>query len=235
MSALLEVNDVVVRRGPTTVLNGISFTVEQGSITTILGSNGMGKSTALRTISGLHNVDSGSIYFEGQRIDGLSPASIVRAGVVHVPEGRQVFPGLTVIENLHAGAYMRSRSSRADVAAVLDHFPVLSKFARKPAGTLSGGQQQMVALARGMMARPKLLLLDEPTLGLAPVIVQDLRETIRGLNKGGYTVLLVEQNASMALEVADHGYLISQGQIVLSAPAAAMKDDPRVQKAYLGH
>jgi len=235
MSVLLKVVDLCVRRGNASVLRNMSFEVEAGEVVTILGSNGVGKSTTLRTLSGLHRPQSGTIEFKGESIIGSSSASIVRAGLVHVPEGRMVFPGLSVLENLRMGGYLRNpQSVTANLESILEQFPMLRHHLRKPAGSLSGGQQQMLAIARGLMAEPELLLLDEPSLGLAPNIVEDVAGIIRKLKQDGVTVLIVEQNAGLALGVADRGYVAVHGEIVSAGTAVELTSDPSVRQAYLG-
>jgi branched-chain amino acid transport system ATP-binding protein len=230
----LEVQGISVKRGSASVLRDVSFAVGQREIVTILGSNGVGKSTALRTISGLHRPSSGTITHEGVEISLLTPRDIVRRGISHVPEGRLVFPGLTVLENLQMGAFSVGRLERGELEAVFDRFPVLREFKGKNAGALSGGQQQMLALARGIAAKPRLLLLDEPSLGLAPVIILQIAEILRELRDDGMTILLVEQNAGLALSVADRGYVMVEGAVAFSGSTDELRADDRVQRAYLG-
>jgi len=235
--ALLEVKDLSVSYGEIEALRGVSFAIEAGAVVALLGSNGAGKSTTLRAISGLIAPRSGSVTFDGQPIAGLGPRAIVRLGVAHVPEGRRIFPGLSVRENIMLGASNGDAASaqiRRDADAMFDLFPDIRRFADALGWTLSGGQQQMVALARGLMAKPKLLLLDEPSLGLAPVIVQAVFEIIAQIHKRGTTVLLVEQNAHMALKVADFGYVLETGQLVLGGDPASLWSDTRIRDAYLG-
>jgi len=231
---LLTVSDLWVRRGSASVLHGLSFTVSTGEVVTLLGSNGVGKSTTLRTLSGLHRANRGSIVFDGLDLTRLSPKKIVTAGLVHVPEGRQLFPALTVRENLSMGGYLRGHLKDSDIAMAAKRFPALDELMTRPAGQLSGGQQQMVALARGLICRPKLLLLDEPSLGLAPLIVDQIVDIIRELKAEGLTVLIVEQNAALALDIADRGYVLAGGEVVLAGAAKALRADTRVQAAYLG-
>ena len=235
--ALLSVDGLEAQYGWIKVLHGLRFTVEEGGITTILGANGAGKTTTLRAVCGMVKT-SGAITFDGRRIDGTSTESLVRLGIAHVPEGRGTFVNLTVEENLRLGAYARrDRARRADdFARVYQYFPVLSERRRQLAGTLSGGEQQMLAVARALMLRPRLLLLDEPSLGLAPMVVRDIFRIVRTINKEErVSVLLVEQNALMALNLADHAYLIETGQVVRSAPAAELQKDDAIRRAYLGY
>jgi branched-chain amino acid transport system ATP-binding protein len=235
--ALLEIADLCVNYGEIEALRGVSFTIEQGAVVALLGSNGAGKSTTLRAISGLVAPRAGKILFDGKPIAGLGPRAIVKLGVAHVPEGRRVFPGLTVRENIMLGASNGSASSaaiRRQADEMFDLFPDIRRFADKLGWTLSGGQQQMVAVARGLMARPRLLLLDEPSLGLAPVIVQAVFQIIAEIHKRGATVLLVEQNAHMALKVADWGYVLETGRLALGGDPATLWSDERIRDAYLG-
>jgi branched-chain amino acid transport system ATP-binding protein len=235
--ALLKVEDLCVGYGEIEVLRGVSFAIEEGAVVTLLGPNGAGKSTTLRAVSGLVAPRSGSIQLDGKPIAGLGPRAIVKLGVAHVPEGRRVFPGLTVRENIMLGASNSAASTsaiRRDADAMFGLFPDLRPFAGALGWTLSGGQQQMVALARGLMARPRLLLLDEPSLGLAPVIVQGVFQIIGEIHQRGPTVLLVEQNAHMALKVADWGYVLETGRVALGGDPAALWSDERIRDAYLG-
>jgi branched-chain amino acid transport system ATP-binding protein len=236
--ALLELGGVVASYGNIQALKGLSLAVDEGEIVTLLGANGAGKSTTLRVISGLMAPQSGTLRFAGQSIGGLGPEAIVRLGVAHVPEGRRVFPGLTVRENIVLGGSNRARSSRAELEADADAmfgiFPEIRPFADALGWTLSGGQQQMVAIARGLMSRPKLLLLDEPSLGLAPIIVQQVYRVIAEVRRQGTTVLLVEQNAHMALSVADRGYVLETGRLVVQGRSEALWDNEDVRTAYLG-
>jgi branched-chain amino acid transport system ATP-binding protein len=234
--ALLEIRDLIVRYGEIEALRGICLSVEKGQVVTLLGANGAGKSTTLRAISGLAKPASGDILFDGKSIAGLGPEAIVRMGISHVPEGRRVFPGLTVKENIMLGASNRkvatSQLSR-EADAMIDLFPDIRSFANALGWTLSGGQLQMVAVARGLMAKPRLLLLDEPSLGLAPVIVQAVFRIISQIRKDT-TVLLVEQNARMGLSVADHGFVLETGRIVLGGKPDELWGNEAIAAAYLG-
>jgi len=235
---LLELKSVSSAYGSVQALRGVSLAVEAGEVVTLLGANGAGKSTTLRTISGLIRPTGGEIWFDGQRIDHLAAEQIVRMGVSHVPEGRRIFPGLTVRENIMLGSSSRARLSRRelqeDVEQVFAIFPDIRRFENALGWTLSGGQQQMLAVARGLMAKPKLLLLDEPSLGLAPVIVQQLFATIREIHARGTTILLVEQNAHMALSVASRGYVLETGSLTVQGSTADLLDNEEVRAAYLG-
>jgi branched-chain amino acid transport system ATP-binding protein len=235
--ALLEIDGLSVNYGEIEALRGVSFTIDEGAVVALLGSNGAGKSTTLRTISGLIAPRAGKILFDGKPIAGLGPRAIVKLGVAHVPEGRRVFPGLSVRENIMLGASNGAAPSaaiRREADAMFDLFPDIRPFADKLGWTLSGGQQQMVAVARGLMAKPRLLLLDEPSLGLAPVIVQAVFQIIGEIHQRGATVLLVEQNAHMALKVADWGYVLETGRLALGGDPATLWSDERIRDAYLG-
>ncbi|MDE2516252.1 MAG: ABC transporter ATP-binding protein [Rhodospirillales bacterium] len=236
--SLLAIEGLHARYNAGEVLHGLDITVEEGEIVALLGANGAGKTTTLRAISGLLSHVSGKIDFAGETMLGKGPGAIVRAGIAHVPEGRRVFPGLTVRENILLGASNRPTLKRAareqEMEAMLEHFPDLRRMQNALGWTLSGGQQQMLALARGLMATPKLLLLDEPSLGLAPLIVQQVFRIIAEIRKRGTTVLLVEQNAHMALSVADRGYVLETGRILVSGKPDALWNDPKVRAAYLG-
>ena len=235
--ALLEARGLEAQYGWTKVLHGLDFTVDEGGITTILGANGAGKTTTLRAVCGMVRT-AGEIRFAGRSIAGRATEDLVRLGIGHVPEGRGTFVNLTVEENLRLGAYGRaSRNGVAeDLAAVYGYFPLLAARKRQAAGTLSGGEQQMLAVARALMLRPKLLLLDEPSLGLAPLVVREIFRIVRTINRErGVSVLLVEQNASIALNLADHAYLIETGRVVRSGPAAELRQDEAVRRAYLGY
>jgi branched-chain amino acid transport system ATP-binding protein len=235
--SLIEITDLNVRYGEIEALRGVSLRVDEGQVVTLLGSNGAGKSTTLRAISGLNRPHSGSIVFEGKPIVGLGPEAIARLGIAQVPEGRRLFPGLTVLENIMLGASNGKASSaaiRREADRMFELFPDIRPFANALGWTLSGGQQQMVAVARGLMAKPRLLLLDEPSLGLAPVIVQAVFRIIQEIRKRGTTVLLVEQNARMALKVADWGYVLETGRLALGGAPETLWGDARVRDAYLG-
>ena len=236
--ALLELRNVRSSYGNVEALKGISLGVEQGEVVTLLGANGAGKSTTLRSISGLVPAASGEIMFMGQPIQNMGPEAIVRLGIAHVPEGRRIFPGLTVTENIMLGASNRGRLSkammRADVEEMFTIFPDLKRLSKALGWSLSGGQQQMLAVARGLMARPKLLMLDEPSLGLAPIIVQQLFAVIRDIRARGMTILLVEQNAHMALLVADRGYVLETGNLIVEGSPKDLHNNEQVRAAYLG-
>jgi branched-chain amino acid transport system ATP-binding protein len=223
-----------VRRGRAEVLRGVSMTVESGEIVALLGSNGVGKSTTLRTISGLHRPASGSVALDDAVLTGLRPEAVVRAGVAHVPEGRQVFGGLSVRENLELGARVRGPLTSAALSEMIELFPPLAELLPQRAGVLSGGQQQMLAIARGLLSRPRFLLLDEPSLGLAPKVVGDISRIIAELGTLGVGILLVEQNATMALDVAARGYLMVGGTIVESGPSGDLRETESVRAVYLG-
>ena len=235
---LLELKNVASYYGSVQALKSVSLRVEQGEVVTLLGANGAGKSTTLRTISGLLRPASGEVWFEGQTIHGMAPEKIVRLGISHVPEGRRIFPGLTVRENIMLGTSNRGRLPNKqmdeEVAEMFDIFPVIKPFEHALGWTLSGGQQQMLAVARGLMAKPKLLLLDEPSLGLAPVIVQQLFATIRVIHARGTTILLVEQNANMALSVANRGYVLETGEMKIEGSPKELLGNEEVRAAYLG-
>lgn len=234
--ALLEVRNLESYYGPVLAIRGISLDVPEGAIVCVLGANGAGKTTLLKTISGVLTPEKGEVRFAGEPIARREPDAIVRRGIAHVPEGREIFPLLSVAQNLAMGAYTRlDNAVAADTERVVDYFPVLLERMTQPAGTLSGGQQQMLAVARGLMARPKLMLLDEPSLGLSPMLVRAIFDVIRRLNQEhGISVLLVEQNARLALEVADFGYVMETGRIVLDGPAEALKESRDIQEFYLG-
>ncbi len=234
--AMLDVENVHTYYGNIHALKGISITVEEGEIVTLIGGNGAGKSTTLKTISGLMRPREGTVRLNGEDLSAYKAHQIVSKGIVQVPEGRQVFGALTVIENLEMGAYSRNDRPgiREDVERVFKLFPRLKERRTQVAGTLSGGEQQMLATGRALMARPKLLLLDEPSMGLAPVLVDSIFDTIRQLHEQGTTILLVEQNARVALQVANRGYVIQTGEVILSDTAERLREDPSVQKAYLG-
>ncbi|HMB36713.1 MAG TPA: ABC transporter ATP-binding protein [Methylomirabilota bacterium] len=237
MPALLEAENLQAQYGWTKVLHGLAFAVEAGGITAILGANGAGKTTTLRAVCGMVKT-SGIVRFEGQRIDGKATEDIVRLGIAHTPEGRGTFMNLSVEENLRLGAYVRRDRGAlaADMDRVCSYFPVLAQRRRQQAGTLSGGEQQMLAVARALMSRPRLLLLDEPSLGLAPLVTREIFRIVRAINKDeGVSVLLVEQNASIALELADHAYLLETGRVVMSGPSADLQRDDSIRRSYLGY
>ena len=237
MPALLEAENLQAQYGWTKVLHGLAFTVEAGGITTILGANGAGKTTTLRAVCGMVKT-TGEVRFDGQRIDGRATEDIVRLGIAHTPEGRGTFVDLTVEENLRLGAYARRDAGgiTRDYERVYEYFPVLAERRRQQAGTLSGGEQQMLAVARALMSRPRLLLLDEPSLGLAPLVVREIFRIVGAINKDeGVSVLLVEQNAAIALDLADHAYLLETGRVVMSGPAADLKKNDAIRRSYLGY
>ncbi|MFL5843739.1 MAG: ABC transporter ATP-binding protein [Solirubrobacteraceae bacterium] len=233
--AFLEVENIATFYGNIQALKGISLTVEEGECVTLIGSNGAGKSTTLRSISGLTPPRHGSIKFCGQEIARVPPQEIVSLGVVQSPEGRHVFPRMTVRENLDLGAYLRRDNEiAADIEQVFELFPRLQEREKQKAGTMSGGEQQMLAIGRAMMSRPKLLLLDEPSMGIAPVLVDRIYETVEEINKRGTTILLVEQNANYALSVSTRGYVLETGTVALSDSSENLRTNPEVQAAYLG-
>jgi len=233
---LLEVKDITVHYGAVQAIRGVSLQVEKGAITSLVGGNGAGKSTLLKTISGLLHPTSGEIWFKGQRIDRHSPASVVGSGIAHVPEGRRVFAKMTVMENLRAGAYLRRDADKAatDMAQVFDYFPILKERQKQKAGTLSGGEQQMLAIGRALMAAPELILMDEPSLGLAPMLIAEIGRIISDIHRAGLTILLVEQNVRLALEAADRVYVMETGNVVLEGVPADLKDREEIKRAYLG-
>jgi branched-chain amino acid transport system ATP-binding protein len=234
--ALLEVNNVHTYYGYIHALKGISFTVDEGEIVTLIGSNGAGKSTTLRTICGLMQPREGTVFFKGDNIHEFQSHEMVSKGIAMVPEGRGVFSKMSVKENLELGAFYRNDTAgiRQDMDYMFSLFPRLGERRTQMSGTMSGGEQQMLAMARAMMARPKLLLLDEPSMGLAPVLVDSVFDTIQRVSDEGMTILLVEQNAHMALQIADRGYVLQSGEIILSDNAKKLQQDPLVQKTYLG-
>ena len=237
MGALLEASDLHAFYGPSSVLHGLSFGIRAGGITTILGANGAGKTTTLRAVCGMIRTE-GEVRFAGTRIDGMATEDIVRLGIAHVPDGRGTFVNLTVEENLRLGAYIRrdKLGVRADFDRVYAYFPKLAERREQQAGTLSGGEQQMLALSRALMLRPKLLLLDEPSFGLAPLVVQDLFRIMRIINEEERVgMLLVEQNANLALDLADHAYLIETGRLVISGASAEIRKDEAIRRSYLGY
>jgi branched-chain amino acid transport system ATP-binding protein len=234
--SLLEVENLSVYYGSIEALRGVSLRVDEGEVVTLIGANGAGKSTTLRTISGLIEPKRGAIRFAGQAIQGWAPHRIVKSGLVQVPEGREIFANLSVDENLQLAAFLRKDKAaiRADRERALELFPRVRERLRQQAGTLSGGEQQMLAIARALVARPKLLMLDEPSLGLAPQLVRSIFQVIREINREGTTILLVEQNANMALQVANRAYVIEVGQIRMEGPAVELAASDEVRKAYLG-
>jgi branched-chain amino acid transport system ATP-binding protein len=232
--ALLTVESIEVRYGNIRALKGVSFNVAEGEIVALLGANGAGKTTTQKTISGMLRPALGSITYGGMRIDGVPAHELIRLGICHVPEGRHVFPRMTVAENLEMGAFRFKRLDQVDLERVLVMFPRLRERYKQQAGTLSGGEQQMLAIARALMGKPRLLLLDEPSMGLAPLIVAQIFEIVREINSGGVTVLLVEQNAAQALGLADRGYVLETGEIVLEGTGADLLADDRIRAAYLG-
>jgi branched-chain amino acid transport system ATP-binding protein len=235
MTALLELEDVEARYGPVHVLHGVSLSVDEGAIVAVLGPNGAGKTTTLRAVSGTVR-RSGRIVFAGRELGRTGADGAARRGIAHVPEGRGTFAELTVSENLRLGAYTRRGAIKDDVARVLTYFPALADRLRQQAGTLSGGEQQMLALARAFMQRPKLLLLDEPSLGLAPILVAEIFRIVRELNeKEGLSVLLVEQNAHLALQAAQSGYVLETGKIVLSGTSGELEENDAIRASYLGY
>ena len=232
--SLLEIKDLRVSYGGIEALKGISFHVEEGQIVTLIGANGAGKSTTLRAISGLAPVKSGAILYDGQAINGLNPEKIVSMGVGMVPEGRRVFPNLTVLENLKIGAYLRRDDLKHDIEYVYSLFPRLRERSWQMAGTLSGGEQQMLAVGRALMMKPRILMMDEPSLGLAPLVIRDIFEIIKTLHAQGMTILLVEQNANAALKVADYAFVLQTGMMGVQGTGAELLDNPEVKAAYLG-
>jgi branched-chain amino acid transport system ATP-binding protein len=234
--ALLEVNDIHTYYGNIEALKGVTVEVEEGECVTLIGSNGAGKSTTLRSISGLSPPRQGSIRFNGREITETPPQEIVSMGVAQSPEGRHIFPRMTVNENLLLGAYLRRDQSEisSDLERVYELFPRLKERERQKGGTMSGGEQQMLAIGRALMARPTLLLLDEPSMGIAPILVERIYETIAEINRQGTTILLVEQNANFALDVSSRGYVLETGTVALSDKSAALRENPEVQRAYLG-
>jgi branched-chain amino acid transport system ATP-binding protein len=231
---LLELDEVYVHYGKIEALSGISLEVNEGEIVTLIGANGAGKSTTLKTISGLRTVSRGEIRFNGEVITRMAGHKRVLAGIGQAPEGRGIFPGMTVVENLYMGAYARKDDFSKELAEAYDLFPRLAERKRQAAGTMSGGEQQMLAIGRALMTKPKVLLLDEPSMGLAPMLVNQIFSIIEEINRRGTTILLVEQNAQQALRVAHRAYVIETGRIVKSAPAADLLNDPEVNAAYLG-
>ena len=233
---LFQISDLTVHYQKVAALKGISIAVADGDIVTLIGANGAGKSTTLRAISGLTKASGGEITFDGRRIDGMRAEAIVALGIAHVPEGRRVFPSLTVLENLHTGAYLRKDASgiNADLEKVFHHFPILRERCSQFGKTLSGGEQQMLAIGRALMSRPRLLLLDEPSLGLSPVMVQEIARIIQDINQSGVPVILVEQNAELALRLARYGYVLETGAVALHGETRMLHENAHVRRAYLG-
>jgi len=234
---LLEIRDLVVRYGGAEVLKGISLGVSQGEIVTLIGSNGAGKTTTLRIISGLKNAVSGEIWFEGERIDRISPQEIVKKGIGHAPQGRALFPYMSVLENLRLGSFLRRDKNivNKDLEEIFENFPKLKERRQQQARTLSGGEQQMLTIARALMGKPKLLLLDEPSLGLSPLMVREIGRVVVNINRNGTSVLLVEQNAQLALKLAHRGYVLETGTVVLQGKTEDLLQGEIVKRAYLGH
>ena len=231
---MLKINDLHVGYGEAEVLHGISLEVQDGGLVTLIGANGAGKSTTLKSISGMLSLKSGTIEFEDRRIDGRRPDTIIGLGISHCPEGRRVFPDMTVLENLELGAYTKGSVMKQGLNYCYGMFPRLRDRQKQLAGTLSGGEQQMLAIARALMCRPKLIMFDEPSMGLAPNLVEQVAETVMEINSHGTTVLLVEQNAFMALNMADYAYVLETGKITLAGEAEEMLDNEHVKRAYLG-
>jgi branched-chain amino acid transport system ATP-binding protein len=234
MSELLKIEDLKVNYGGIEAVKGISLTVEEGQIVTLIGANGAGKSTTLRTISGLVKPRSGKITFCGEDITGMDPTNIVKRGITMAPEGRHIFPDMTVKENLRVGAYLRKDDITPDLDMVYDLFPRLKERQWQMGGTLSGGEQQMLAVGRALMAKPRVMMLDEPSLGLAPLVVKDIFTIVQRINEQGVTILLIEQNANMALRVAHRAYVLETGNITMSGTGAELLADERIEEAYLG-
>jgi len=233
---LFEIKDLKVHYEGAEVLKGISLELNEGEIVTLIGSNGAGKTTTLRTVSGLKMPTTGEIWFEGKRIDRMSPQDVVKIGIIHVPQGRELFPYMSVSENLKLGAFLRKDRDgiNKDLEGLFEHFSVLKERRQQQAGTLSGGEQQMLAIACALMGKPRLLLLDEPSLGLSPLMVREIGRVVRDINQSGTSVLLVEQNARLALRLAHRGYVLETGTIVLQGEAEKLLRSEHVKKAYLG-
>ncbi len=231
---MLKISDLQVNYGGIEAVKGITFEVPEGSIVTLIGANGAGKSTTLRTIAGLIKPKAGKVEFNGEDLTGMVPYNIVSRGITLVPEGRKIFPDLTVLENLKIGAYLRKDDLKADLEWVYSLFPRLKERSWQAGGTLSGGEQQMLAVGRALMSRPKVIMMDEPSLGLAPLVVRDIFTIIQEINKQGVTVLLIEQNANMALKIADIGYVMETGRITMSGSGKELLDNEAIKAAYLG-
>ena len=233
-NVILSVNDLRVNYGGIEAVKGISFDLHEGSIMSLIGANGAGKSTILKAIAGLEKPKSGSIKFNGEELVGMDTSQIVSKGVILVPEGRRVFPNLTVLENLKIGAYLRKDDYSADLAWVYELFPRLKEREWQLSGTLSGGEQQMLAVGRALMAKPKIIMMDEPSLGLAPIVVKSIFDIIKEINKAGVTVLLIEQNANMALKISDFAYVLETGNVTVNGTGQELLTNDAVRKAYLG-
>lgn len=231
---MLEVKDLNVSYGAVHAIHGVSLKVNDGEIVSLIGANGAGKTTILRTISGLEKADSGEIVFDGTNLRKTEPSRIITLKLAHVPEGRHIFPDMTVEENLEMGAYADPADMAAGMADVYERFPRLKERRKQLAGTLSGGEQQMLAVGRALMAKPKMILMDEPSMGLSPLLVKEIFSIIKEVNKKGITILLVEQNAKMALSISDRAYVLETGKITIEGPAKELLNDARVKKAYLG-
>lgn len=231
---MLKAEDLNVYYGKIHALKGISFEVKKGEVVSLIGANGAGKSTTLKTISGLLRSKTGSVNFMGEDISNIDSFKLVEKGIAHVPEGRRIFLDMSVIENLEMGAYIRGKANKSDLDSIFERFPRLYERKNQIAGTLSGGEQQMLAMGRALMSHPKLLMLDEPSMGLAPILVGQIFDIIKELHESGTTILLVEQNAEMALEISDRAYVIESGKVTLSGPGQALMNSDVVKKAYLG-
>ena len=231
---MLKIENLKVNFGGIEAVKGISFEVKEGEIVTLIGSNGAGKSTTLRTISGIVKPNAGKIYFEDKEITNVEPSEIVKLGITLCPEGRRIFPDMTTLENIKIGAYIREDDLTEDIEMCHRFFPILKERSNQLAGTLSGGEQQMLAVARSLMSKPKIMMLDEPSLGLAPIIVKNIFEIIKEINKAGVTILLIEQNANMALRIADKAYVLETGKIVMEGTGEELLANPKIKEAYLG-
>ena len=233
---MLDVDDLRVRYGTVEAVKGVSFQIAAGAIVSLIGANGAGKTTSLRALTGLVRPSGGDLRFENRSLVGLAPHDIVRLGIAHVPEGRRLFPKMTVLENLEMGAFLKAPRADAPstLAMIYEHFPILRQRGRQLAGSLSGGEQQMLAIARALMTRPKLLLLDEPSMGLSPIMTAEIGKIIRQINASGVSIILVEQNAMLALTLSGYGYVLETGRLVLQGPADDLLRDEGVRKAYLG-
>jgi branched-chain amino acid transport system ATP-binding protein len=236
MTKLLEIRNIGVAYGNAEVLHALSLHVDEGETVTLIGANGAGKTSCLRAVSGLEPLTAGEIHFAGERIDTLTPRERLERGLVHIPEGKRLFPRMTVIENLAMGAFLRhdKPAVRADIDLMCDRFPILRTRRNQAAGSMSGGEQQILAFARGLMARPKLLLVDEPSVGLSPIMVKELSAALRSIHSGGVAILLVEQNAAMALRLASRGYLLETGRCVAEDSTQSLMSNDYVRRAYLG-